>query len=183
MASYHSSVETRERVALKQMLREFPAQHVLTLAFHEQIDMRRATEKVAKWYRRLLRRLFGRQYFELPPDQRLEFLLLPEAGGANLHFHGLTRIPESHVAYFERIAVDQWKCITPRGTGSLDVLRPTAAEREEWYSYITKGSLAVEVLHSSMLALPEPENNRIGSDVYRRRSSNIRSADIRLGQA
>ena len=128
--SLHSSVNTPMRLALKKMLGEFQASHFLTLAFHdEHINMVRATKKVAKWHDQMMRRLFGRSCFQLPPSEVIEFLLLPEAGNANLHFHGLIRVPPTHRAYFERIAATRWKSIAKKGDFDLRLLLPEKRER------------------------------------------------------
>ena len=155
MTYLHSSVQTPTRSALKQMLREFPAQHFLTLAFHEeQINMRRATAKISKWHHHVMHRLFRRHCFKLPVDQTIEFLLLPEADLANLHFHGLIRVPPTHLTYFERYALPHWKDVAYKGTIDFQLIRPTDADRERVLDYITKGTHAVEIMHSSMLYLP-----------------------------
>ena len=139
------------RSALQQMLREFQATHILTLTFLEHVNLTNATAKIKKWHRRVMNRLFGDYYFQLPGKQSIEFLILPEVGMENLHFHGLIRIPPTRLAYFERYASRQWKRISIKGTFDLHPIRSTAEERDEWFSYITKGTLAKEVLHSSML--------------------------------
>jgi hypothetical protein len=151
MTYLHSSVETPMRAALKHMLREFDATHTLTLAFHEQINMSRATAKISRWHRNTMHRLFGRRCFQISVSQTIEFLLLPEAGCANLHFHGLIRIPPTHFAYFERLALQGWKRVAHKGTIHFQPLRPTAEERDAWFTYITKSELAKEILLSSML--------------------------------
>ena len=151
MTYLHSSVQTPMRIALKQMLGNFNATHILTLAFHEQINMARATAKISRWHNHSMHRLFGRRCFQLPNEQTIEFLLLPEAGNANLHFHGLIRVPSSHVAYFERFALPRWKRVAYKGTIDFQPIRPTADERDQWFNYITKSTLASEILHSSML--------------------------------
>ena len=161
MTYYHSSVNTPMRTALKQMLREFPAQHHLTLTFNQHTNMKSATATITNWHRHMSRRLFGRHYLDLPADQRIEFLLLPEADLANLHFHGLIRVPQTHQAYFERIASTRWKRVAPKGTLLFAPIGPTNDDRERWFTYTTKGTLAAEVLLSSMLmeppATPESE--------------------------
>ena len=150
MTTLHSSVNSRMRLALKQMLGEFQASHFLTLAFHdEHINMVRATKKVAKWHHHVMHRLFGRRCFQLPVEQTIEFLLLPEAGNANLQFHGLIRVPPNHVARFESYALPHWRRIAQIGTVDLQIL--LSEKREKLQGYITKGFLASEVLHSSML--------------------------------
>ncbi len=149
MTYLHSSVNTPIRDGLKKMLREFPAKHHLTLAFHQQINMENATRKVKHWHHHMSRRLFGRHFRDLPPDQRIEFLLLPEGGHANLHFHGLIRLPETHQPYFERIAQYRWKRVALKGTLHFAPVDPINGP-EGWFTYITKGDLAKEVLHSSM---------------------------------
>lgn len=156
MSNLPNSVNTPMRDALKQMLREFPAQHHLTLATHQpQINLLSATKKVKQWYHHMSRRLFGRHYRDLPADQRIEFLLLPEGGLANLHFHGLIRVPQTHQDYFERIASTRWKRIAHKGTLFFAPIGLTTEDRERWFTYITKGTLAEEVLHSSMLIDPD----------------------------
>lgn len=159
MSYLHSSVNTPTRDALKQMLREFPAKHHLTLAFHQQINMENATKKIKNWLYHMSRSLFGRHFRDLPADQRIEFLLLPEAGLANLHFHGLIRVPETHQQYFERIALHRWKRVALKGTLHFAPI-DTINGPEGWFTYITKGTFAKEVLLSSMLieppAKPEP---------------------------
>ena len=161
MSYLHSSVNTPTRDGLKKMLREFPAKHNLTLAFHQQINMENATKKIKNWLYHMSRSLFGRHFRDLPADQRINFLLLPEAGHANLHFHGLIRLPETHQQYFERIAQHRWKRVALKGTLHFAPIEPTTEDRERWFTYITKGTLAIEVLLSSMLieppAKPEPK--------------------------
>jgi hypothetical protein len=149
--NYQISDETPMRSALKQMLKDFEATHIFTLAFHEQINMTRATAKISRWHHNAMHRLFGRRCFELPADQTIEFLLLPEAGNADLHFHGLIRVPPSHLARFESYALPHWRRIAQKGTHHFQPIRPTTEERSEWFSYITMSTLAEEVLHSSML--------------------------------
>jgi hypothetical protein len=150
MSYLHSSVNTPTRDGLKEMLREFKAQHHLTLAFHQQINMENATKKIKHWHRHMSRRLFGRHFRDLPSDQRIEFLLLPEGGHANLHFHGLIRLPETHRPYFERIALSRWRHVAFKGTLKFGPFDPIKGGPEGWYSYITKGYLAEQVLESAM---------------------------------
>ena len=95
------------------------------------------------------RRLFGRHFRDLPPNQRIEFLLLPEGGHANLHFHGLIRLPETHQPYFERIAQYRWKRVALKGTLHFAPIDPINGP-EGWFTYITKGDLAKEPLISSL---------------------------------
>lgn len=147
--SLHSSVNTPMRLGLKQMLENFDATHILTLALHEQINMVRAMKKVAEWDKQMMRRLFRRSCFQLPLKEVIEFLLLPEAGNAQLHFHGLIRIPPTHRTYFERIASARWRSIAKRGTFDLQLVLPE--KRDAWQTYITKGFLASEVFDSTML--------------------------------
>jgi hypothetical protein len=149
MTYIHSSVNTPMRDELKKMLREFPAKHHLTLAFHQQINMESATKKVKHWHNHMSRRLFGRHFRDLPSDQRIEFLLLPEGGHANLHFHGLIRLPETHQPYFERIAQYRWRRVAFKGTLHFAPIDPVKGP-EGWFTYITKGDLAKEPLYSSM---------------------------------
>ena len=146
MSYLHSSAKTPIRDGLKEMLREFPAKHHLNLAFHQQINLEAATKKVKHWHRHMSRRLFGRNFRDLPADQRIEFFLLPEGGRADLHFHGLIRLPETHVAYFERIALARWRHVAFKGTLKFGPIH----NHEGWFGYITKGDYAVELLHSSM---------------------------------
>ena len=147
----HSSVTTPMRSGLKQMLRELNASHILTLAFHEQINMTSATKKLSQWHLHVMHRLFGRHCLQQPAEQTIEFILLPEAGDANLHFHGLIRVPTDHLAYFERYALPHWKRIARKGTIDFQQLRTTAEERDKWFNYITKRTLANDFVHSSML--------------------------------
>ena len=168
MTYLHSSVQTPIRSALKQMLKEFKATHILTLAFHEpQINLDRAKAKISRWHHHAMHRLFGRRCFQLPADQTIEFWLLPEAGNANLHFHGLIRVPPTHLAYFERFALPRWKRVAYKGTIDFQPLRPTAEERDQWFNYITKSTLAVDILHSSMLFDPDfkPESRKTNCQI------------------
>lgn len=98
-----------------------------------------------------MHRLFGRRCFQLPAKQTIEFLLLPEAGNANLHFHGLIRVPPSHLARFESYALPHWKRIAQKGTHDFQPIRQADDERDQWFNYITKSTLAETVLHSSMV--------------------------------
>ena len=154
MTHLHSSIQTPMRIALKQMLRNFDATHILTLAFHEQINMARATAKISTWHHHAMHRLFGRRCFQLPANETIEFLLLPEAGNADLHFHGLIRIPPSHLARFESYALPHWRRIAQKGTHDFQPIRQTDDEREQWFNYITKSTLSDQVLHSSMRPSP-----------------------------
>ena len=153
MTYLHSSVDTPMRSAMKQMLREFNASHVFTLAFHELINMPNATAKISRWYRNVMHRLFGRRCFQLSPSQSIEFLLLPEGGTAALHFHGLIRVPPEKLAYFERYAIPHWKNIAQKGT--LDFRLVDQDKYEGYLPYITAGCEIPEyrgsILHSSML--------------------------------
>lgn len=135
------------------MLAEFNASHQITLAFHKHYNLVTATARVTKWYHIVMRQLFGHNWVALPRHQRIEFLLLPELA-EHIHFHGVIRIPDSHLAYFTKIAAAKWKCLVPTSTffwGDFYSDRP----REHYFKYITKGSLAVnEFVHSSLLQLP-----------------------------
>ncbi len=117
--------------------------------------MDRAKKKIAIWYLYLMRRLFGRNYTQRISEQRFDFLLLPESAYGYLHFHGLIHIPPSHLEYFHRLASTRWIAVAPRGEMLCAPIGPTTEDRERWFTYITKGSLASEVLHSSMLDLPD----------------------------
>jgi hypothetical protein len=153
MSYLHSSNQTRVRTALIQMLEEFNASHHITLTFHKHYNLQTATARVTKWYHVTMRQLFGRNWITLPTHERVEFLLLPEMAN-HLHFHGVVRIPASHLTYFTKIATANWKRHVPTGTlffGDFYVDKP----RETYFTYITKGSLAAEILHSSMLQLPD----------------------------
>jgi hypothetical protein len=112
-----------------------------------------------------MRRLFGRRCFQLPAEQTIKFMLLPEAGNANLHFHGLIRVPPSHLAYFERFAIPRWKRVAYKGTIDFQPIRGTDEERDQWFNYITKGTLAREVLDSSMLSGCQPQSPIKSPDV------------------
>lgn len=153
MTFLHSSVNTQLRSAMKEMLREFTASHVFTLAFHEHISLDRATKKLSKWYSNVMQRLFRRHCFQLPVSQTIEFWLLPERGNANLHFHGLIRVPNDRLAYFESYALPHWRDIAQKGTHDFRPIKPDEYERN--LGYITKGTHAtdieISVLHSSML--------------------------------
>lgn len=143
------------RTGVKQMLQDFNAQHALTLAFHEPcLSLQRAESKISKWHFRMMHRLFGRQFAQLPSNRLIEFLLVPEGGIANLHYHGLIRIPNSHLAYFQRIALNRWRSVARKGTLCLLPIGPTSEDQTRLFSYITKGALISEVLHSSMLMPP-----------------------------
>ena len=155
---YHSSVNTPMRDGLKQMLRDFNAPHDLTLSFHELISMDRAKKKLSLWHLNMQRRLFGKAFQDRPAEQRFEFLLLPELAHGYLHFHGVIHIPATHLDYFHRIAAQRWKAVAQRGELLCRQIGPTEADPERWFTYITKGSLASEVLHSSMLTPPVPSN-------------------------
>lgn len=149
MTSLHSSVDTPMRTDLKKMLTKFDATHIVTLAFHEHLNMVRATAKISTWHDHVMHRLFGRRCFQLPVEQTIKFLLLPEAGNANLHFHGLIRVPPSHLARFESYALPHWRRIAKKGTIDFQLL--ITEKRDAWHTYITKGHLAPQVLHSSLL--------------------------------
>ncbi len=173
MTHLHSSIDTPLRSDTKQMLREFNASHVFTLAFHEQINMSNATAKIKRWYRDVMHRLYGRRCFQLHRSQSIEFLLLPEGGTAALHFHGLIRVPPEKLAYFERYALPHWKVIAQKGT--LD-FRPIDRDRcEGYFSYITKGVEAPEfeesILHSLMTHVFHIKASESGSTENRHSSS------------
>lgn len=146
------------RDGLRQMLHQFNAPNDLTLSFHEIITMERATRKISRWYLNMQRRLFGKNYQDRPPEQRFEFLLLPEVANGYLHFHGVIHIPASHLGYFHKIAASRWTAVAPRGELLSRQIGPTAADRERLFDYITKDQIASEVLHSSMLT---PHTSRL----------------------
>jgi hypothetical protein len=160
MSNYlHSSVNTPMRDGLRQMLRQFNAPNDITLSFHEVITMERSTKKISRWYLDMQRRLFGRNYQDRPAEQRFEFLLLPETAHGYLHFHGLIHIPATHFDYFHRIAAKRWNAVAPRGELLSRQIGLTDSDHERLFTYITKGSLAAEVLHSSMLRPPAPSSH------------------------
>lgn len=149
----HRSELARRRDAVKKMLAEFNASHQITLTFNKHYNLSTATARVTKWYHIVMRQLFGRNWATLPQHQRIEFLMLPELA-EHIHFHGVIRIPDSHLEYFTKIAAAKWKCLVPTSTffwGDFYSDRP----REHYYKYITAESLAVDdFVHSSMLPLP-----------------------------
>ena len=150
--SYPKEVVTPMRRSLIEFAAQINPTHDLTLNFHEHYRSEVAVARLTTWYRYMLQRLFGRRCYQLPREQLIEFVAFPEFSHAgHAHFHCPTRIPASHLSYFQRIAEDRWKAIVPTGTFFLQPIRQTELDYADLFDYVTKCTSAKEVIHSSML--------------------------------
>ena len=152
---YPKNVVAPLRRGLIEFARQINPTHDLTLNFHEYYRPEVAVARLTTWYRHILQRLFGRNCYQLPSNQLIEFVAFPEFSLAGYpHFHCPIRIPTSHLSYFQRIAANRWKAIVPTSTLYLQPIGQTEQDYADCFDYVTKCSSAKEVIHSSML-LPE----------------------------
>jgi hypothetical protein len=149
---YPKNVVPPLRHGLIEFARQINPTHDLTLNFHKYYRPEIAVALLTKWYRHILQRLFGRQCYQLPREQLIEFVAFPEFSLAGYpHYHCPIRIPASHLSYFQRIAADRWKAIVPTSSLYLQPIGQTERDQAALFDYVTKSSSAKEVIHSSML--------------------------------
>lgn len=151
---YPRHVLTPLRRGLIDFVRQVGANHHLTLNTHADYRLDTAISRLGSWYRHLSQRLFGRRWLERPKEEVIEFVAFPEYTAAgHPHFHCATRIPESHLDYFKRVAADRWSAVVPTSSLDLRPIKQTDADYEDLSRYVTKSSSARDVIHSSMLLL------------------------------
>lgn len=149
---YPSTLLTPLRRGLIEFAQSLHPTHDLTLNFHDDYRPDVAVDRLTRWYRQLLQRLFGRRCYQVPSDQLFEFVAFPEFSLAgHPHFHCAARVPESHLGYFTKIAADRWKAFVPTGSLFLQPIKPTDGDQLRQLSYVTKSVSARDLIHSSML--------------------------------
>jgi hypothetical protein len=153
MTIYPSTFMFPLRRGLIDFAHQIGAKHHFTLNFHDWYTTETAIKRVRRWDCAVMRRLFGRRCYTLPPDQVIQYLIFPEHSGAgHVHFHGPIRVPDTHLAYFTKIAEARWKSIIPTGSFHFAPIKQTEADYEDLFTYITKTSTAApDLIHSSML--------------------------------
>lgn len=140
------------RTALVEFAHQIGATHHLTLNTHADYRLETAIARLGNWYRHLSQRLFGRRWLSLPKQQVIEFIAFPEyTASGHPHFHCATRIPASHLDYFEKVAADRWSAVVPTSSLHLRPIVQTDKDYEDLFRYVTKSSSASDVIHSSML--------------------------------
>jgi len=104
--------------ALQTMLLENDPQWHITANFNRDTTIRTGYNKLKTWASFIDRKLFGRNYFKKPTDQRLFFFAFPEIGSESefLHYHLLAKLPEAHHQTFAELAEPVWLESVPAGS-------------------------------------------------------------------
>jgi len=113
--------------------------HWVTLNLHRDSTLDNAARYLRRWRVEILRRLYGRRFFDLPESELIEFVGCPERSIAgHPHFHLVCRVPAAASAKFERIATERWKAIVPSGTSHIELIDERAGSPHRVMSYATK---------------------------------------------
>ncbi|MEN3372009.1 hypothetical protein [Dechloromonas sp. ZS-1] len=109
--------------ALQSMLLDIEPQWHITANFNRETSLRTGSAKLKTWASFIDRKLFGRNYYKKPNDQRLFFFAFPEIGSESefLHYHLLAKLPETRHQKFTELAEQIW--LDEVKTGSLYVQR------------------------------------------------------------
>ena len=128
--------------------------HWVTLNLHRDSTPENAVRNLKRWRVEILRRLFGRRFFERPEIELIEFVGCLERQIGHFHFHLVCRVPEEIALDFQRIASMRWKSIVPTGTSEIVAVSSDPANVERLMSYTTKyldARSSVPFIHSHLL--------------------------------
>lgn len=128
--------------------------HWVTLNLHRDTTPENAIRNLKRWRVEILRRLFGRRFFERPENELIEFVGCLERQIGHFHFHLVCRVPEKIAPDFQRIASMRWKAIVPTGTSVIVPASSDPANVDRLMSYATKNLDAcssVPFIHSHLL--------------------------------
>lgn len=94
--------------------------------------------KLKIWHAAIDKRLHGHKFYDLPDEDRVFFIAVPEWGtsGLNLHWHLLVRVPTESKAKFLEHAPTLWKKFVP--PGDMLVQEIPAADQEKVAGYVLK---------------------------------------------
>ena len=128
--------------------------HWVTLNLHRDSTLENAARHLKRWRVEILRRLFGRRFFERAESELLQFVGCPERSLAgHPHFHLVCRVPAEYAAKFVRIAEDRWKAIVPSGTSHIVEIDQQPGSPDRLMFYATKDlnpNSSVPFVHSSL---------------------------------
>lgn len=112
----------------------------LTFNYNRAVSYPAARDKLKFWTSRVLRCLFGRNYYRLDQTTTVFYYAFPEygAGGDNLHFHALTRVAENKINAFVPVAQRQWEYVIPSGDLHVQTIGEGAHHQAAVISYDTK---------------------------------------------
>src|SRR4051812_39756721 len=145
--------EARDRLrnAYEEWLAQTDLDLFVTLSLSENAGLRQGYGKVGRWLAYIDNHYIGRGWSKRPSTDRTEAFIFPESIDANLHYHGLMRLPpRGHAESLAvRTAVLQrlWRNIEPRGTCEVDWVRDAGAAR-----YVTKQLVCPGYLDQIILA-------------------------------
>lgn len=166
--TYHSTYKPPERLALIEEARRIGARHHITFAFNAHYTYDKAVERLQRWDRMVLNRLYRRNAFRLPPEQVFSYVIFPEYG-QHIHFHGVVKLPEPKIDHFVRVAGARWKACVPTGNIHFADIAPGDDNERRWLDYATKSSSAIDYVTSAFLRLRttmesphRPETNASG---------------------
>lgn len=128
--------------------------HWVTLNLHRDTTLENAIRNLKRWRVEILRRLFGRRFFERPENELIEFVGCLERQIGHFHFHLVCRVPEEIAPDFQRIASMRWKAIVPSGTSEIATVGSDPADIDRLMNYTTKrldARSSVPFIHSHLL--------------------------------
>lgn len=129
--------------------------HWVTLNLHRDSTPENAVRNLKRWRVEILRRLFGRRFFERPEIELIEFVGCLERQIGHFHFHLVCRVPdEVPPLKFQRIATIRWKDIVPTGSSEIVAVSSDAANVNRLMRYTTKyldARSSVPFIHSHLL--------------------------------
>lgn len=113
--------------------------HWVNLNLHRTATLETAVKNLKRWRVEILRRLFGRRFFELPDAELVQFVGCPERTlSGQPHFHLACRVPPAVSAKFVRLAEERWKAIVPSGSSHIVDMDSRPENVQRVMSYATK---------------------------------------------
>jgi len=142
-----------------------PATHLVTLATHptdvpsniadteHMIAIGR--QDVEEWYRRVLRKLLGRQFANKPNQPTL--IAVPEKAHIHLHWHCLMCLDAAHYDRLEAQADRLWRRLVPRGDADVRRLARNWRHARRAKQYVVK---SIDDIHADgMIIMPHHIGN------------------------
>jgi hypothetical protein len=130
----HSSHQPALREGCKEMMRRLHGAHAITFTFNERYKLNGAEKCLKHWYERTMKRVFGRNWAEVPAPESMQLVLLPENLMGHVHFHGQLRVAPDKEPLLRHVAERIWKSLAPKGEVCI---RPIY-HLEGWLDYATK---------------------------------------------
>jgi hypothetical protein len=125
------------RSELTRWAAQTPWTYAVTLPTNDTLALTTLTRRLKRWDAGLNRKLLGPRWLR-HPDQRLEWLAVPESVGTNAHAHLVVRIADTHIHRFPELAVTEWQKITPSAGPMTHAIHPYASSG--WLEYMTKSN-------------------------------------------